>query len=171
MTRLHVEPVIPSMPPFIARTDLGCADTDPEVFYPPIGQDPTPAKRLCRHCPVRVECLDWAIGVREFSHGIFGEHTARERRLIARKRGIVFATQEKAPAVDVAYLRLAFRLARRYLTGNCEYADLTGEVSKHMLECAVAVLRYDPDLEADVLDGLPLSRASAQARAGRGEVA
>ena len=41
-------------------------------------------RRICRRCPVRGECLGWALGVGDW-HGIWGGFTADERRAIARQ--------------------------------------------------------------------------------------
>lgn len=43
----------------------------------------TAAKKLCAACPVREECLEWAIYVRQ-AHGIAGGMTASERRRYVR---------------------------------------------------------------------------------------
>lgn len=57
------------------------------MFFPQNGgtamADVAAARRVCTSCPVRTECLDMAI--RERIHdGIWGGHTPRERRRIAR---------------------------------------------------------------------------------------
>jgi WhiB family redox-sensing transcriptional regulator len=43
------------------------------------------AKALCARCPVRVECLDYALRTRE-PHGIWGGMNEMERRLLLRNR-------------------------------------------------------------------------------------
>jgi WhiB family redox-sensing transcriptional regulator len=39
------------------------------------------AKSICAECPVRAECLDYALSIRE-PHGIWGGLTEAERRLL-----------------------------------------------------------------------------------------
>jgi len=39
------------------------------------------AKAICAECPVRAECLDYALDIRE-PHGIWGGLTEAERRLL-----------------------------------------------------------------------------------------
>jgi len=39
------------------------------------------AKAICNECPVQVECLDYAVRIRE-SHGIWGGLNETERRLL-----------------------------------------------------------------------------------------
>lgn len=34
-----------------------CAQTDPALFWPGVGESTAPAKRICRRCPVRESCL------------------------------------------------------------------------------------------------------------------
>jgi WhiB family transcriptional regulator, redox-sensing transcriptional regulator len=60
-----------------------CAQTDPEVFFPEKGGITRPAKRICLGCPVRQECLDYALEHNE-RFGIWGGHSERERRRILR---------------------------------------------------------------------------------------
>lgn len=61
-----------------------CAQTDPEAFYPDVGESSYPAKAICRRCPVIVECLGHALNTNE-RHGIWGGTTPRERRIMAKK--------------------------------------------------------------------------------------
>ncbi|MEO7397249.1 MAG: WhiB family transcriptional regulator, partial [Ilumatobacteraceae bacterium] len=64
--------------------DLGrCAGIDPEVFFPGRGQDAAPAKALCRECPVRRQCLTWALQTGQ-KHGIWGGMTDNQRRRLKR---------------------------------------------------------------------------------------
>lgn len=62
-----------------------CAQTDPEVFF---GDESTPTripKRICAACPVRAECLDWALDHNE-KFGVWGGLNATERRRLRRNR-------------------------------------------------------------------------------------
>lgn len=43
------------------------------------------AKTICARCPVRDECLDYALTVRE-PHGVWGGMNEQERRLLLRER-------------------------------------------------------------------------------------
>lgn len=71
------------------QTEARCRETDPDAFYPEV-DDPNQratvaaAKRVCAGCPVRVECLDYALAHRE-PHGIWGGHTVVERRHLQRQ--------------------------------------------------------------------------------------
>jgi WhiB family transcriptional regulator, redox-sensing transcriptional regulator len=56
-----------------------CAETDPEAFFPELGQPARAAKRVCAACPVRTECLEYAVG-NGVAFGIWGGLTERERR-------------------------------------------------------------------------------------------
>lgn len=38
-----------------------CAETDPELFFPEIGQKAIEAREICMACDVRAECLQWAL--------------------------------------------------------------------------------------------------------------
>lgn len=66
-----------------------CRDTDASVFFPPPHFEHKPereareakAKGICAHCPVRAECLDWALATRE-PHGVWGGYSESERKQI-----------------------------------------------------------------------------------------
>lgn len=60
-----------------------CTETDPEVFFPERGGKTRPAKRVCRSCEVRAECLAYALG-HGVEHGIWGGTSEQERRRLRR---------------------------------------------------------------------------------------
>src|SRR6185437_10330418 len=60
-----------------------CAQTDPEAFYPEKGGSTREAKRVCRSCEVRAECLEYALDHHE-RFGIWGGMSERERRQLER---------------------------------------------------------------------------------------
>jgi WhiB family transcriptional regulator, redox-sensing transcriptional regulator len=61
-----------------------CAQTDPEAFFPEKGGSTREAKRVCRSCEVRAECLEYALENDE-RFGIWGGLSERERRRIKRE--------------------------------------------------------------------------------------
>lgn len=65
--------------------DALCAQVDPELWFPEKGGDASPAKRICRKCPVRKQCLEEALATGE-RHGIFGGLSERERMKLKRAR-------------------------------------------------------------------------------------
>lgn len=66
-----------------------CATSDPEMFFLPKGQQATAelqmAKALCAECPVKPECLTYAVASNE-QFGIWGGLTASERSRLRKKR-------------------------------------------------------------------------------------
>lgn len=66
-----------------------CRSVDALVFFPPSHFEHKPerelreaqAKAICAVCPVRTECLDWALSVRE-PHGVWGGFSESERKQI-----------------------------------------------------------------------------------------
>lgn len=62
-----------------------CAQTDPDAFFPEKGGSTREAKRICLGCPVKKQCLQWALDNDE-RFGIWGGLSERERRRL--KRGI-----------------------------------------------------------------------------------
>ena len=60
-----------------------CAQTDPEMFFPEKGGSTKDAKRVCRACDVRAECLEYALATDQ-RFGIWGGLSERERRRLRR---------------------------------------------------------------------------------------
>lgn len=56
-----------------------CTQADPEVFFPAQGASAEPAKRICLWCPVRAECLAYALA-HKIRFGVWGGLSGRERR-------------------------------------------------------------------------------------------
>lgn len=69
-----------------------CRGIDPNLFFPTrpegagTGGEVEAAKKVCAGCPVREECLEYALDNGE-KFGIFGGKSERERRRLRRGRG------------------------------------------------------------------------------------
>lgn len=59
-----------------------CAETDSEAFFPAKGESPRQAKAVCASCPVRLECLEYAL--KSGAIGIWGGTTETQRRRMRR---------------------------------------------------------------------------------------
>ena len=68
------------------QTDALCAQTDPEAFFPEKGGSTREAKRICKACAVRDECLEYALEHDE-RFGIWGGLSDRERRRLKKQIG------------------------------------------------------------------------------------
>ena len=64
-----------------------CAQTDPEAFFPEKGGSTREAKRVCVAYPVRLQCLEYALGNDE-RFGIWGGLSERERRRLRLARRV-----------------------------------------------------------------------------------
>jgi WhiB family redox-sensing transcriptional regulator len=62
-----------------------CRGMNPSVFFPSDGAGFEAAQRICMECPVRVECLEYALANR-IEQGAWGGTSERERRRILRRR-------------------------------------------------------------------------------------
>lgn len=60
-----------------------CRKGDPDALFVS-GKRQNDAKRVCRRCPVRYECLAYALD-RRVEHGVWGGMTERERRSLLRR--------------------------------------------------------------------------------------
>jgi len=71
------------------KAAAACSGVDPDLFYPewpPTAESrdqAAEAKRVCRACPVRLECLAYALATGE-ELGIWGGLNERERRRVRR---------------------------------------------------------------------------------------
>jgi WhiB family transcriptional regulator, redox-sensing transcriptional regulator len=61
-----------------------CRDHAPGSFFPTNGAGVIHAKRTCSSCPVRAECLRYALELR-IDHGVWGGCSERERRRILQR--------------------------------------------------------------------------------------
>jgi WhiB family transcriptional regulator, redox-sensing transcriptional regulator len=66
------------------RFDALCTQVGPDPWHLQQGESAMPAKRICMACPVRRQCLEFALTHDE--HGIWGGTTERERRAISHDR-------------------------------------------------------------------------------------
>jgi WhiB family redox-sensing transcriptional regulator len=63
-----------------------CRQVDPDSFFPEKGGSAKDAKRVCRSCPVRLQCLEFALENDE-RFGVWGGLSERERRRVKRETG------------------------------------------------------------------------------------
>lgn len=72
------------------RQSAACRHEDPELFFPIGTSGPAvalqvqQAKEVCNRCPVREECLQWALDTRQDS-GVWGGFDEQERRTLRRR--------------------------------------------------------------------------------------
>jgi WhiB family redox-sensing transcriptional regulator len=61
------------------QDDALCATADPELWFPGNGGPSVAAKRICRQCPVRPQCLHYALRHGE-EYGIWGGLSYSQRQ-------------------------------------------------------------------------------------------
>ncbi len=66
------------------RAHASCAGMDPDLFFAAGAIEHKLAKRICRGCPVRRQCLSYAMDA-PIDHGVWGGLTERERRRYRRR--------------------------------------------------------------------------------------
>jgi WhiB family transcriptional regulator, redox-sensing transcriptional regulator len=75
-----------------------CRTADPDIFFPVSAHGPgeveiARAKAVCAKCPVRRQCLQFALATHQM-HGVWGGTTEEERRLHLHTRPVVPAQPE-----------------------------------------------------------------------------
>lgn len=61
--------------------DARCSGAKTDLWFPELGQSTVHAIRVCQECPVKRECLNYALE-NEILHGVWGGKSARERSKI-----------------------------------------------------------------------------------------
>jgi len=69
--------------PWISRA--ACANEPTDLFFPEDGEGTELAKAICGGCPVRAECIGYAVAIPSLD-GIWGGLTERERERLRRER-------------------------------------------------------------------------------------
>ena len=70
---------------YVWMLNAKCRGVNPAEFFPSDGSGVETAQRMCAECPVRAECLEYALEHR-IDQGVWGGASERERRRILRRR-------------------------------------------------------------------------------------
>jgi WhiB family redox-sensing transcriptional regulator len=68
-------------------SEAACATTDPELWFPELDSlwRVREAKNICEKCPVKKECLEYAL-VNGFKEGIWGGLSPTERNRLSKEK-------------------------------------------------------------------------------------
>lgn len=75
-----------------------CSETDPEIFHPEKGGSTRPAKAICGGCPVRAQCLQYALEHNE-QFGVWGGLSERDRREFKTRKPVTHCVNRHEYAV------------------------------------------------------------------------
>ncbi len=67
------------------REGAACRDLDTNTFFPETDEGAEFALAVCATCPVREQCLEFALATRQ-DDGVWGGMTETERRRLRRRR-------------------------------------------------------------------------------------
>ena len=86
------------------RTESACRDIDTNLFFPigvtgPAVPQIAAAKSICAQCPVKTECLEFAVTTNQ-EFGIWGGLTEDERRVVRRQWRRAMKERKAALAVS-----------------------------------------------------------------------
>lgn len=93
------------------RDDALCAGADGAAWFPEKGEPVAPAKMICRRCPSRVPCLEFALDSHE-THGTWGGLSREERRPAWRARARGVSTEAIIDAADARWDAVQARASR-----------------------------------------------------------
>lgn len=79
------------------REDAACRTEDTAVFFPDSEDAAGPALAICATCPVREECLEFALATRQ-DDGVWGGLTETQRRRLRRRRQEAARTARRTAA-------------------------------------------------------------------------
>lgn len=65
--------------------EASCRDEPPAIFFPTSSDDTAAAKAICAVCPVKDDCLDYALR-HAYLLGIWAGTAEKERRSLRRRR-------------------------------------------------------------------------------------
>jgi WhiB family redox-sensing transcriptional regulator len=116
------ENLLPWEPPGAWAESAACAQVDPDLWFPDQGQrsQHREAKAICAACPVRAECLAYAVGRGEV-HGIWGGLDYTERRQWQRQYGVPAAACWQC-GTPLPPPRKGGHRRRRYCSARCRAA-------------------------------------------------
>lgn len=118
------------------RDDSACGPEDTELFFGGAGSSAKRARAICDTCPVKAECLEFALSDPTIV-GIFGDTTQSERRQILRDRGIDVRTNPG----NEARSRAAYAREQEALRLSARGVDVT-VISERLGVSAESVRRY-----------------------------
>lgn len=104
------------------RDRAACTDVDPELFFALTERDVEAAKAVCRRCPVRDACRQWA-DRQGITYGVWAEESEEERRARLAGRTLV----DTGCLAVCEQCRRAFPLRRRgqrYCSHRCHHAAM-----------------------------------------------
>lgn len=100
ITALPPAPVHVDVPRDDWRDDALCAQTDPEAFFPAVGESVATIRGICGRCPVQWECLADAIDVTDgagFRAGLSPKHRTKLRTLGYNRAAVLAAGRAGVP--------------------------------------------------------------------------
>ena len=74
-----------------------CRRVAPETMFPSDSTGVTIACQVCAHCPVKQECLEFALKINRLARGVWGATSERERRRLIRQRHTPNPTAPRCP--------------------------------------------------------------------------
>jgi WhiB family redox-sensing transcriptional regulator len=78
-----------------------CAQVDPDLWFPDKGGSTRVPKQICAGCPIKAECLAWAIATDE-RYGVWGGLSEKERRALKRRQQVAaLSTDEQTRSTHV----------------------------------------------------------------------
>ena len=108
------------------KVQAACTPDDADLFWPERGEDADTAKRICSGCPVRRECLTYALRSNE-RDGIWGGMSGKERRRLRREHSLSAIAAMELPEIRYTSVGRAESIAGRVRNGGRFTAEAIAE--------------------------------------------
>jgi WhiB family redox-sensing transcriptional regulator len=67
------------------RSRARCRGDPPARWFPTRGADLAPLRATCRRCPVKADCLEFALAQANYSGGLWASSTPKQRAMFRRR--------------------------------------------------------------------------------------
>ena len=137
-------PVLTAAPGPVWQDSALCGQADPALFFPANGYDAASAKATCRRCPVRAQCLGYALDLeyeprQDGVQGVWGSLDDGERVALRRALGLPEPVHPKPDTVTPALKRCAGPCGQVLVLGEFHSdASARDGRARRCRECTVA---------------------------------
>jgi Transcription factor WhiB len=122
------------------RRDARCRGADPELFMPARGENVEAARAFCADCPVKLECLEFAMSLSELR--CQGVWVARLLGRVDARIGVGSARWSYSPSSTLHHICTTTGSQTRSLTVTCGQPEMGSDLRNYTNVLMSALCRY-----------------------------